>query len=60
MQALASRCKIQKLFTSTNQSNEPMQQLLVKLGYFEFGIIYDLKPDDAELVYFLDICKCPV
>ncbi len=41
-----------KLFTSTNQSNTPMQALLAKLGFEESGIIHNLDPGDPELVYF--------
>ena len=55
MQALAARCSTAKLFTSTNQSNQPMQQLLDALGYTRSGIIHNLDPGDPELVYMLDI-----
>lgn len=55
MQALASRCDTRKLFTSTNQSNQPMQQLLGALGYVPSGIIQNLDPGDPELVYMLDL-----
>ena len=40
-----------KLFTSTNQSNEPMQRLLASLGYTPSGVILNLDPGDPELVY---------
>ena len=55
MQALAARCDTKKLFTSTNQSNQPMQQLLDALGYVPSGIIHNLDPGDPELVYMLDL-----
>ena len=55
MQALASRCDTRKLFTSTNQSNQPMQQLLKALGYVPSGVIQNLDPGDPELVYMLDV-----
>ena len=55
MQALASRCETQHLFTSTNESNQPMRQLLNLLGYVPSGIIHNLDPGDPELVYFLDL-----
>lgn len=55
MQALASRCDTRKLFTSTNQSNQPMQQLLKALGYVPSGVIHNLDPGDPELVYVLDL-----
>ena len=44
-----------KLFTSTNQSNTPMQALLALLGYVRSGVIDNLDPGDPELVYFLDL-----
>ena len=55
MQTIASRCKTRKLFTSTNQSNQPMQHLLRALGYVPSGVIHNLDPDDPELVFFLDL-----
>ena len=45
-------CKTEKLFTSTNQSNKPMQVLLKKLGFQPSGIIENLDPGDPELIYF--------
>ena len=51
------RCKEEKLFTSTNQSNKPMQSLLKKLKYQRSGIIYNLDPGDPELIYFKKISK---
>jgi GNAT superfamily N-acetyltransferase len=55
MQALAARCDAPKLFTSTNQSNRPMQQLVEGLGYIPSGVIHNLDPGDSELVYMLDL-----
>ncbi len=55
MRALAARCMTPKLFTSTNQSNQPMQQLLDVLGYTPSGVIHNLDPGDPELVYVLDL-----
>lgn len=54
MEALAAACRTPKLFTSTNQSNRPMQKLLERLGYVRSGIIHNLDPGDPELVYVLD------
>ena len=51
VKALEAKCKTQKLFTSTNQSNGPMQALLEQLGYEPSGIIHNLDPGDPELVY---------
>jgi len=55
MEALASRCETRKLFTSTNESNQPMQQLLSVLGYVPSGVIHNLDPGDPELVFYLDL-----
>lgn len=41
-----------KLFTSTNQSNTPMQALLDKLGYVRSGYVENLDEGDPELIYF--------
>jgi ribosomal protein S18 acetylase RimI-like enzyme len=41
----------EKLFTSTNLSNLPMQTLLAKLGYVLSGVIHNLDEGDPELVY---------
>ena len=45
-------CRTEKLFTSTNESNRPMQALLLKLGYVPSGVINNLDPGDPEIVYF--------
>ena len=47
-----SICRTEKLFTSTNESNLPMQTLMVKLRYIPSGIINNLDEGDPELVYF--------
>ena len=52
MNYATTKCKEEKLFTSTNQSNTPMQRLLEKLKYERSGIIYNLDPGDPELIYF--------
>ena len=57
LEALAKRCTTPKLFTSTNQSNEPMQQLLRLLGYVPSGVVENLDPGDPELLYFLDLSE---
>lgn len=46
------QCRGEKLFTSTNSSNAPMQRLLGKLGYARSGMIENLDPGDPEWVYF--------
>jgi ribosomal protein S18 acetylase RimI-like enzyme len=55
MRELETRCRTLKLFTSTNESNSPMQALLASLGYTPSGVIHNLDPEDPELVYFLDL-----
>ena len=45
-------CQTEKLFTSTNQSNKPMQALLSRMEYKPSGVIENLDEDDPELVYF--------
>ncbi|MEL6338681.1 MAG: GNAT family N-acetyltransferase [Myxococcota bacterium] len=48
---LEGRCKSERIFTSTNQSNRPMQSLLLKLGYKHSGTVEDLDPGDPELFF---------
>ena len=45
-------CLTEKLFTSTNQSNKPMQALLSRMEYQPSGVVENLDEDDPELVYF--------
>jgi len=52
MKYVENKCKAEKLFTSTNQSNTAMQNLLDKLGYERSGSINNLDSDDPELIYF--------
>lgn len=54
---LESICRTEKVFTSTNESNLPMQALLVKLGYSPSGIINNLDEGDPEIVYFKRLSK---
>jgi N-acetylglutamate synthase-like GNAT family acetyltransferase len=48
-------CKTGKLFTSTNESNEPMQALLQSMSYEPSGVVYNLDDGDPELFYFRKI-----
>lgn len=41
-----------KLFTSTNDSNTPMQRLCEGLGYARSGVIQNLDEGDPEIIYF--------
>lgn len=53
--ALMAACEAQhdddRLFTSTNESNQPMRALLAKAGYRVSGVIENLDPGDPELVF---------
>jgi GNAT superfamily N-acetyltransferase len=40
-----------RIFTSTNESNEPMRALLLKRGYAPSGHIENLDSNDPELVF---------
>jgi ribosomal protein S18 acetylase RimI-like enzyme len=55
MRHLESICRTRKIFTSTNQSNLPMQALLSKLGYESSGTIHGLDEGDPELIYKKEI-----
>lgn len=44
-------CRTEKLFTSTNSSNRPMQMLLADCGFERCGRIDRLDEGDPELVY---------
>ena len=39
------------MFTSTNQSNLPMQRLCDRLGYVKSGYVENLDEGDPELIY---------
>jgi ribosomal protein S18 acetylase RimI-like enzyme len=52
MRSLEASCTTEKLFTSTNRSNAPMQALLPKLGFVASGTVENLDEDDPELIYF--------
>ena len=49
---LENTCETEKLFTSTNQSNIPMQALLESIGFVPSGIVENLDEGDPELIYF--------
>ncbi len=51
MRAIEQRCQTDKIFTSTNLSNTPMQAVLARGGYILSGVIHHLDEDDPELVY---------
>ncbi|KUP07455.1 acetyltransferase [Bacillus coahuilensis m2-6] len=41
-----------KVFSSTNQSNEPMRRVFASAGFIESGVIENLDEGDPEIVYF--------
>ena len=51
MRAAELECQAPKMFTSTNQSNLPMQQLCDRLGYVKSGYVENLDEGDPELIY---------
>ena len=52
VRAWEARAGSPKLFTSTNESNLPMQRLCDHLGYVRSGLIENLDEEDPEVVYF--------
>jgi ribosomal protein S18 acetylase RimI-like enzyme len=54
MRGARTICRTPALFTSTNESNAPMQALLDKLGYEQCGRVDRLDPGDHELFYVLE------
>jgi GNAT superfamily N-acetyltransferase len=48
---LAGQCRSEKLWTSTNLSNQPMQALLAGEGFRMSGFIEGLDDGDPELIY---------
>ena len=52
MRHIESICSDEKLFTSTNESNTPMQRLCEQLGFARSGYIENLDEGDPEIVYF--------
>jgi len=51
MRAAELDCQTGKLFTSTNQSNLPMQRLCDRLGFVRSGCVENLDEGDPELIY---------
>ena len=45
-------CNTVKLFTSTNESNAPMQAFMASMSYEPSGIVYNLDEGDPEQFYF--------
>ncbi len=53
IEACKDTCGGDKLFTSTNRSNRPMQALLARTGFTICGFIDGLDEGDPELIYCL-------
>ena len=51
LEAVEAKHAPDDVFTSTNQSNEPMQKLLQKRGYLAAGVVLHLDPGDPELIF---------
>ncbi|MFF5515730.1 GNAT family N-acetyltransferase [Streptomyces coeruleorubidus] len=49
--AVEAACTTPKLFTSTNVSNQPMQQLLLRARWQPAGLVHGLDDGDPELFY---------
>ena len=49
---LEETCNTAKLFTSTNESNAPMQAFMASMSYRPSGIVHNLDEGDPELFYF--------
>ena len=59
MRAAELDCQTGKLFTSTNQSNIPMQRLCDRLGFLKSGYIENLDEGDPELIYVKMLALIP-
>ena len=49
---LEETCNTAKLFTSTNESNAPMQALMKNMSYEPSGIVHNLDEGYPEVFYF--------
>lgn len=59
MRAAELDCQTEKIFTSTNQSNLPMQRLCDRLGFVKSGYIENLDEGDPELIYIKRLAPAP-
>ena len=57
MRHIESICPGDKLFTSTNESNTPMQRLCETLGFVRSGRIENLDEGDPEIIYFKRVTR---
>jgi GNAT superfamily N-acetyltransferase len=59
MRAAELACQTGKMFTSTNQSNLPMQRLCDRLGFVRSGFVENLDEGDPELIYVKLLARAP-
>jgi GNAT superfamily N-acetyltransferase len=59
MRAAELDCQTGKLFTSTNHSNIPMQQLCERLGFIRSGYVENLDEGNPELIYVKMLAPVP-
>jgi GNAT superfamily N-acetyltransferase len=59
MRAAELDCQSGKMFTSTNQSNIPMQQLCARLGFVKSGYVENLDEGDPEIIYVKMLAAVP-
>ena len=59
MRAAELDCQSGKMFTSTNQSNLPMQRLCDRLGFVKSGFVENLDQGDPELIYVKMLAPAP-
>jgi GNAT superfamily N-acetyltransferase len=59
MRAAELDCQTGKLFTSTNQSNLPMQRLCERLGFAKTGYVENLDEGDPEIIYVKMLAPAP-
>ncbi|HUO58952.1 MAG TPA: GNAT family N-acetyltransferase [bacterium] len=55
IRAMENFCPGNKLFSSTNRTNKPMQQVFERAGFVKSGIITHLDKGNPELIYYKKI-----
>jgi GNAT superfamily N-acetyltransferase len=59
MRAAVEGASTSRVFTSTNESNTSMRELLRVEGWTHSGVLTGLDEGDPELVFFHDVTKTP-
>jgi ribosomal protein S18 acetylase RimI-like enzyme len=57
LESVVKASSTDRVFTSTNRSNDPMIELLRKTGWTFSGELIGIDDDDPELVYYLDALR---